>query len=143
MKEQMSGRPYDKENANAKAKTVQILLEHGAGVTAWDDTHSTPLHLASSSDSPKIVRLLIKHGADVNALDGNNKMPLHLAVASVSVKTTTCVITQGSVHASFTQRVKLSRYCSSTARTWPQGMTLAPRHCIWHRQMTPPKSCDY
>ena len=119
VKDQMSGRPYIKENPNAKAKTVQILLEHGAGVTAWDDTHSTPLHLASSWDIPEIVRLLIKHGADVNALDGNNKMPLHLASARVSVKTATFVTAQGSVHTSVTQRVKLSRYCSSTARTWP------------------------
>ena len=70
-----------------KAKTVQVLLEHGADANARDDTHSTPLHLASLSASPEIVRMLIGQGADVNALDRNLKTPLHLWPSWVSLNT--------------------------------------------------------
>ena len=72
---------------DAYIKTVWILLENGADVTAQDDTLPTPLHLASSWGCPEILRILIEHGADVNALDGNRNMPLHLALVAVSVKT--------------------------------------------------------
>jgi ankyrin repeat protein len=75
---------YHRRGPNANTETIQVLLEHGADVTARDDTHSTPLHLAASNTSPEIVRLLIKHGADINTLDGNRKMPLYLALSEGS-----------------------------------------------------------
>jgi ankyrin repeat protein len=74
------------ETMPVNTETIQVLLEHGADVTARDETHTTPLHLAASIESPEIVRLLIQHGADINAPDRNGKMPLHLALAWVSVK---------------------------------------------------------
>ena len=77
--------PYDEES-NLKAEIVHVLLEHGADVTARDDSHSTPLHLASSNWSPNIVRLLIEHDADVDVVDENHKTPLLLASSGVSVK---------------------------------------------------------
>ena len=64
------------------ADTVQLLIRHGADVTARDDTHSTPLHLASSKWGVETVELLIQHGADVNAQNGNQSTPLHLAASS-------------------------------------------------------------
>jgi ankyrin repeat protein len=66
-------------------RAVQVLLEHGADVNAWDGSHSTPLHLASSNGSTEIVRLLIHHDADVNAQDGNRKTPLHLVLSARSL----------------------------------------------------------
>jgi ankyrin repeat protein len=69
------------------AETVQVLLSFGADVTVRDDTHSTPLHLASSRGSPEIARLLTEHGADVNAQDGNHKTPLLLALSSQKLET--------------------------------------------------------
>ena len=89
MKEQKSSYflEYDEEEHDAKVETVQVLLEHGADVTARDDTCSMPLHLSLSMRSPKTARLLIKHGADINALDGCLKTPLHLALSLVSVDT--------------------------------------------------------
>ena len=78
----------NKRKSKLEPGAVEVLLEHGADLTARDDTHSTPLHLASSKGSPEIVRLLIKRCADVNALDRNRKTPLHLAsAAEVSVRT--------------------------------------------------------
>ena len=67
---------------NNKADAVQLLILHGADVTAWDDTYSTPLHLASSKSCAKTVDLLIEHGSDVNAKDANQSTPLHLAASS-------------------------------------------------------------
>jgi ankyrin repeat protein len=79
---------YDEEEPDVEGETwaVRVLLEHGADVTARDDSQSTPLHIASSARSPEIARLLIEHGADVNGLDGNLMTPLHLASSRVSVK---------------------------------------------------------
>ena len=66
------------------SEIVQILVKHGADVTARDGTHTSPLHLASSRGSRDIVRLLIKHGAGVNALDGSHNSSLHLALAGIN-----------------------------------------------------------
>ena len=84
MKEQGNG--YNDMETNAKVEVVRVLLEHGADVTARDGTRSTPLHVASLTQSPQSARLLIEHGADVNAPDRNLKTPLHLALSWVSVK---------------------------------------------------------
>ena len=58
---------------------MRLLIKNGADVKAQDGTHSTPLHMASSSGFPRLVSLLIEHGADVTARDRRQKTPLHLA----------------------------------------------------------------
>ena len=73
---------WDHLSPNDKADTVQLLIWHGADVTAQDETHSTPLHLASSMRSAETVDILIQHGADVNAQNKNQSTPLHLAASS-------------------------------------------------------------
>jgi ankyrin repeat protein len=65
---------------------MRLLIEHGADVKAQDETHSTPLHMASSSGIPEIVQLLIEHGADVSGRDRRHRTPLHLASSWVSAK---------------------------------------------------------
>ena len=69
------------------ADTMRLLIDHGANMTAQDETHSTPLHLAAFWCNFEAVRLLIECGADVTAHDGNHKTPLHLALLRVSVET--------------------------------------------------------
>lgn len=69
-----------------KARTMRLLIEHGADVTAQDETLSTPLHMASSSGIPDLVQLLIEHGADANGQDQSHRTPLHLASSRVSAK---------------------------------------------------------
>lgn len=71
------------EQSIAKAKTVRLLLEHGADVNTHDDAYSTPLHLAASRGSAETVQILLEHGANVAAQDGRYMTPLHLA-SSVS-----------------------------------------------------------
>ena len=67
-------------------ETVRVLIDHGADVTARDESQSTPLHLVSESSlgSGEAVQLLIERGADVTAIDGNRRTPLHLASSRVS-----------------------------------------------------------
>ena len=70
-----------------QAGTVRLLIDYGANVTAIDEIHRTPLHLAAFSGSTKTVQLLIEHGADVTAQDRSKKTPLHLMFSDVSFVT--------------------------------------------------------
>ncbi|KAH9031841.1 ankyrin repeat protein [Lactarius hengduanensis] len=66
---------------------MQLLIQHGADITARDKSHSTPLHQASSccwtrrsaDEAADPVPLLIRHGAEVNARDKDDTTPIHLA----------------------------------------------------------------
>jgi ankyrin repeat protein len=70
---------------DARARTVEILIRHGADVHARDENNSTPLHLASSCGRANAMQLLIQHGADVAALDNNDSTPSHLVSGSRGV----------------------------------------------------------
>lgn len=78
---------------NGKARTVRLLIEHGADVNAQDETHTTPLHLASFLGTiPEIVQLLIECGADITAKDWKHRTPLHMVSSWVSAKKVTLSI---------------------------------------------------
>ncbi|KAH9035978.1 ankyrin repeat-containing domain protein [Lactarius hengduanensis] len=79
---QLDREKLSQAKSDDKADTVQLLILHGADVISRDDTHSTPLHLASSKGSVESVELLIQHGADVDARNGSQSTPLHLAASS-------------------------------------------------------------
>ena len=74
-----------------KARILRLLIEHGADVTAQDETQSTPLHMASYSGIPDLVQPLIEHGADAKRQDRSQRTPLHLAASRVSTKITSLV----------------------------------------------------
>lgn len=78
---------HNSELSKEKAEIVRLLIEKGADVTARDENHSTPLHLASSSGFLESVRLLLEHGARVAVQDRCCRTPLHLASAWVGVTT--------------------------------------------------------
>jgi ankyrin repeat protein len=51
VKKQNDNSVYGRGRPKTNDETILVLLEHGADVTARDDTHSTPLHLASAGVS--------------------------------------------------------------------------------------------
>jgi ankyrin repeat protein len=70
-----------------KPIVARVLIDCGSDVTAKDETHATPLHLAAFWGSAEIVQLLIEHGADVAAQDRHKRTPLHFALSKVSYST--------------------------------------------------------
>ena len=62
------------------ADVARILIQHGADVTARDETHSTALHLAASlAFTGNVVRLLLSLGANVGAKDDRGRTPYQIA----------------------------------------------------------------
>ena len=82
----MNGQVKGVKPPSEKVETVRLLIEHGMDVSAKDESHSTPLHLASSWGALDILKLLIESGADVTDKDGSSRTPLHLASSWVSAK---------------------------------------------------------
>jgi ankyrin repeat protein len=77
----------------ADAKSLRIMLEHGAEVDAFDPLGRTPLMYAVASDALPldVVKLLVEKGANVNAIDrhkqgGDSGMSV-LAIAKLHGKT--------------------------------------------------------
>ena len=75
------------QKCEGKSRTVRLLIDKGADVNAQDETHTTPLHLASYLGLPEIVQLLIECGVDVTSQNWTHRTPLHMASSSwVSTK---------------------------------------------------------
>ena len=59
---------------------VNLLIDHGANVTATNNIGNTALHFSVESHKIDIVKLLIKNGANINAVTSTRKRsPLHRA----------------------------------------------------------------
>jgi ankyrin repeat protein len=54
---------------------AELLIRHGANVSAKNDMQMTPLHIAQCAS---IVEVLVRHGADVNARADFGWTPLHV-----------------------------------------------------------------
>ncbi|CAN0508521.1 unnamed protein product [Ectocarpus sp. 12 AP-2014] len=68
-------------------RAIDTLIEAGANINVqggkYDDTRSTPLHMASRNGSSKAALSLVKHGADVHRLKGYERYSaLRLAACS-------------------------------------------------------------
>src|SRR5262249_11264612 len=62
------------------ARSMALLLDHGAKIDATDDSGRTALiNIAESTDSTQLVKLLLARGAAVNARDSNRKTALTYA----------------------------------------------------------------
>ena len=63
-------------------KMIKLLIDRGANVKAIDDTHHTPLHMASNKET---AELLIDAGADVNAkTEHTGETPLYSAARNAA-----------------------------------------------------------
>jgi len=71
---------------------VELLLKHGADITAKSDGGWTPLHNACELGSEKIVRILIEAGSDINAKLLNGMTPLHLAAQGGHLAAVKCLL---------------------------------------------------
>ena len=71
--------PLHPASKNGHKQVVFFLLEHGADVSAQNESGKTPLHLASREGHVDVTRMLIEHGADVSAQEKDGRIPLHLA----------------------------------------------------------------
>jgi ankyrin repeat protein len=75
----LGGSPLHLASACDHFKTMHLLIQHGADVSARDNLNLTPLHLASRWGGTESVQLLIQHRGDVNAQDEDGSTPLHQA----------------------------------------------------------------
>ncbi len=68
--------------ASAAPSVVALLIDRGAGLSAWNDQGGTPLHLAArDSSNPEVVALLIDRAADITATTQGGRTPLHAAAS--------------------------------------------------------------
>ncbi|VDN98571.1 unnamed protein product, partial [Rodentolepis nana] len=72
-------RTRDYTQAYHQAAAVEVLLSHGADVSARCKNGFTPLHLAAKMRTPTIVNLLLKANASPDAVTQNGYSALHLA----------------------------------------------------------------
>jgi len=64
----------------ASARTVELLIAHGANVNGANRHGTTPLQLAAYHEKPAIVALLIRKGASVSARNEVGWTALHKAM---------------------------------------------------------------
>ncbi|KAH9148603.1 hypothetical protein AeRB84_008085, partial [Aphanomyces euteiches] len=64
---------------NCNVDIVDVLLAHGANVSAKDTYGNRPLHYASFWGHYDVVKFLLNHGASVNIANKEYYTPLHLA----------------------------------------------------------------
>lgn len=64
--------------SKAMVGAIQVLLNHGADLTAKNADYNTPLHLAAQSSEWEIVQLLLQHGADLDSRNQNGESPMDL-----------------------------------------------------------------
>lgn len=66
--------------AHEDERGVRWLLQHGADVSALDESNRTPLHVAAVRNTgTKTINALLNHNADPSAKDSDGQTPLDLA----------------------------------------------------------------
>jgi ankyrin repeat protein len=61
-------------------EAVQMCLDHGADVRAFNNAGTTALHAATEAGADPIVTLLAEHGADLDVQDKSGRTPLDIAM---------------------------------------------------------------
>lgn len=60
---------------------VELLIEHGASVNAFDKRDRRALHWASYMGHESVVKILLQNGAEVNIRDKDLYSPLHAVIS--------------------------------------------------------------
>ena len=83
----------------AQLEIVQRLLEHGAdpNLCGDRDSHSVPLHEASSRGLLQVARLLLSYGAKVDAKNGEGRTPFQVAASKGHHEITKLLLEHGAV----------------------------------------------
>ncbi|XP_078608087.1 death-associated protein kinase 1-like [Branchiostoma floridae x Branchiostoma japonicum] len=71
--------PLHEAAEGGHAGTCELLIRHGADVTARTKDQYTPLHMAAAEGHTGTCELLIRHGADVMARDKDGRTPADVA----------------------------------------------------------------
>lgn len=70
--------------SNVNLEVVQLLVEHGADVNAYDTEGHQPLHLACKSNHLNVVQFLLSLGVDVNSPGPQGKTALQVACFDIN-----------------------------------------------------------
>lgn len=78
------------------AAAVEVLLAHGADISAVDSERMTALHRAATSDSEAACQALLRAGSDVEVCCSHRRLPIHLACEEGSVSIVRLLLEAGS-----------------------------------------------
>ncbi|MGB3694723.1 MAG: ankyrin repeat domain-containing protein [Spirulinaceae cyanobacterium] len=86
----------DEMDDGGKIEMVQLLIQAGADVNAWNLDHdSNPLLMAMWSGHEDIVSLLLKAGANPNIKDNEGNSPLRLSVEEENIEMVKLLLSHG------------------------------------------------
>ncbi|XP_021941553.1 ankyrin repeat domain-containing protein 49-like isoform X2 [Zootermopsis nevadensis] len=84
--------PLHRACYNGHEHVVDLLLSHGANISAETVDGWQPLHSACKWNNAGCVAKLLEHGADPNAASNGGQTPLHLAASNSCAKDTLQVL---------------------------------------------------
>ena len=74
---------------------MNVLLDHGAGVSIENGLKETPLTLAISKRRPKVIKILLEHGANIDLSVPRDNSPLMVAVNRLSYSAVNSLLDRG------------------------------------------------
>lgn len=75
-----------------QTEVVELLVDHGADMSALTSSGETPLHYAANIET---VALFLERGADVNTRGRSGNTPLHYAAIGGEIKTVALLLDRG------------------------------------------------
>jgi ankyrin repeat protein len=83
--------------ASGKTEVMQVLMDHGLGVSSRKDKSKTPLHDAAERGHCEAAAFLLQHGAEANVHKTNGWTPLMCAAAGGHNEVAKTVLSSGAL----------------------------------------------